>query len=160
MAHDKGDRVLARLVPRQISFLVGKTHQAGFTLIEVLIALIVLALAFSASYLTMSSTARQLLILEDKTAATWVGLNVIARAQLGVISLPQTNGNVNGQEQMLNQNWFWKLALLTSPDVNVLQLMVEVAKSSSLPSSVQLTGYMVNPASGNRVNPAAGNTAS
>jgi general secretion pathway protein I len=119
--------------------------QLGFTLLEVLIALMILAIAFSSSYFVMSETARHLIILQDKTAATWVGMNVIARAQLGVITLPPTNGNTRGQEKMLNKDWLWKLTLLNTPDTHVSQLIVEVSKLSNASSStVKLIGY-INP---------------
>ncbi len=116
----------------------------GFTLLEVLIALVILALAFSTSYLTISSTVRHLIDLQDKTAAGWVGLNVIANAQLGAITVPKNSGSINGSEKMFHSDWNWTLALFPTPDANVSQMTVKVSKSTRSSTTIEITGYLSN----------------
>lgn len=118
--------------------------QSGFTLLEVLIALVILALAFSASYLSISSTTRHLIALQDKTAAEWIGLNVIANTQLGIITVPQNSGSTNGSDKMFDSDWNWKLTVFSTQDVNVSQMTVDVSKSNSSSTVIEITGYLLN----------------
>jgi len=119
-----------------------KSH-FGFTLLEVLIALVILALAFSTAFVLLSATSRHLLSIQDKTGATWVGLNVIAKAQLGMISITQTNTNTNGIDKMFDLNWKWNLNAYPTANANVLRMTVNVQKENAKGNIVQLTGYLV-----------------
>lgn len=117
-------------------------HSCGFTLLEVLIALVILALAFSTAFFSLSSTSRNLLAIQDKTAATWVGLNVIARAQVGMISLMNYNNKIEGKDKMLGSSWEWNLAAYPTANANVLRMTVNVKKENANGIAAQLTGYL------------------
>jgi len=116
--------------------------QTGFTLLEVLIALVILALAFTASFLALSSSARHLLSLQDKTAAQWVGLNVISRAQLGIMQVPQGSGSTTGTDKMFNKDWSWQLSVSPTPDTNTSRIDVTVGKGNNQSGVTSLTGYL------------------
>lgn len=116
--------------------------EPGFTLLEVLIALVILALAFTTSFMALSASARHLLSLQDKTAAQWVGLNVIARAQLGIMQVPQGSGTTSGTDKMFDSDWSWMLSVTPTPDVNTSRLIVSVGKGARQSGEVTLTGYM------------------
>lgn len=101
----------------------------GFTLMEVLVALVILSVSFTAIYSGLSTNARALVYLQDKTAANWVALNVIAKYQLRWLPLQSINQHANGTEKMFHQTWYWnaKLSATTSP--RVLLISVGVRKS-------------------------------
>jgi general secretion pathway protein I len=115
---------------------------SGFTLLEVLIALVILALAFTTSFLSLSSSARHLLALQEKTAAEWVGMNVIARAQLGLMQVPQGSGTTTGTDKMFGSSWSWALSITPTPDVNTSQMKVSVGKGENQSGLITLTGYL------------------
>jgi general secretion pathway protein I len=70
----------------------------GFTLVEVLVALVVVALGLAALMVAVQGAARTSGYLRDKTLAQWVALNRIAEVRLMVGQLAtQTNGQTNGQ---------------------------------------------------------------
>jgi general secretion pathway protein I len=54
----------------------------GFTLVEVLVALIVVAMGLAALMVAVSSTARTSGFLRDKTLAQWIALNRISEVRL------------------------------------------------------------------------------
>jgi general secretion pathway protein I len=116
--------------------------QFGFTLLEVLIAMVILALAFTTSFLALSSSARNLLSLQDKTAADWVGLNVIARAQTGIMQVPKGSGTTSGTDKMFAADWSWKLVINPTADKNTAMMTVTVGKGSQQSGTVTLTGYL------------------
>jgi len=116
--------------------------ESGFTLLEVLIALVILALAFTTSFLALSASARNLLSLQDKTAAEWVGLNVIAKAQLGIMQVPQGSGSVSGTDKMFDADWSWTLSVYPTADISTSRLSVNVGKGSNQAGMLTLTGYL------------------
>lgn len=111
---------------------------AGFTLLEVLVALVMIATAFTAIYLALSTATRNQSAIFNKTAATWVGLNVIAEVQLG------NAGQTSGTATMLNMPWHWQYVIRNTPDANVNQITVAVSAENTKDPVIQLTGYLLN----------------
>ena len=111
----------------------------GFTLLEVMVALVMIAIAFSAIYLSLSTSTRTQSALQDKTAANWVGLNVIARKQIGVIPNQQSNG----QERMLLENWKWESKTEKTANASIMTIEVKVSKEKG-PVAAHLIGYLIN----------------
>jgi general secretion pathway protein I len=56
----------------------------GFTLVEVLVALMVVVIGLAALLITVSSTARTSAFLRDKTVAQWIALNRITEVRLNI----------------------------------------------------------------------------
>ena len=56
----------------------------GFTLVEVLVALVIVAMALAALMITVSSTARTSGYLRDKTVAQWIALNRLTEVRLNL----------------------------------------------------------------------------
>lgn len=124
-------------------------HQAAFTLIEVLAALLVLSIAMVAWQLRMSQNLDSASYLRDKTVASWVALNQlellrIARRRGGTAPLAGLQGSVT----MAGTTWYWALAPQPTPGamqdgalvpvtVGVSAENVEAARSAPL---VTLTG--------------------
>ncbi len=96
----------------------------GFTLIEVLVALAVLAIALSAIIKTMSTNTLNSIYLRDRTLAQWVALNKITELQLGP-NWPNP-GTSDGSTVMGNHEWFWEAEIKTTPDVDVDTITLRV----------------------------------
>ncbi|HEX4153135.1 MAG TPA: type II secretion system minor pseudopilin GspI [Steroidobacteraceae bacterium] len=64
-----------------------RPHDDGFTLVEVLVALVVVAIGLMALMMTVSGTARTSGYLRDKTLAEWIALNRLAEVRLTVSKL-------------------------------------------------------------------------
>jgi len=61
----------------------------GFTLVEVLVALMVVAMGLAALMVAVSGTARTSGYLRDKTLAQWMALNRISEVRLNLIKFGQ-----------------------------------------------------------------------
>jgi general secretion pathway protein I len=59
-----------------------RSSSAGFTLVEVLVALVVVAIGLAALMLAVSGTARTSGYLRDKAIAQWIGLNRLTEVRL------------------------------------------------------------------------------
>jgi general secretion pathway protein I len=70
--------------------------QRGFTLVEVLVALVVVAIGLSALMMAVSGTARTSGYLRDKTLAQWIALNRLTEVRLTVNKVAQNATTVGG----------------------------------------------------------------
>jgi general secretion pathway protein I len=104
-------------MPRRVS------TQHGFTLLEVLAALTILAIALAAIIGTASNQALNTAHLRDKTLAHWVAMNKIAEMQI-TAEWP-AKGKKRGEEAMGIHEWHWVRTVSETPDARVR--LVEVA---------------------------------
>lgn len=98
----------------------------GFTLLEVLVALAVLAIALTAAIELGTRNADNAARLEDKTLAHWVAMNRVAELQLS--SPAPAPGVQQGVETMLGRDWYWRDRVETTADAAVRRLSVEVRR--------------------------------
>jgi general secretion pathway protein I len=120
----------------------------GFTLIEVMVALAVLAIALSAVTKGVSQNTANLAYLRDRTLAHWVAMNKIAELQIRR-DWPGP-GATQGTSDMAGREWQWMATVKDTPDADVRLLEVEVsAKTSagrdSQPPLTHLLGYLGKP---------------
>lgn len=100
---------------------------AGFTLLEVLAALLVLGVALTAWQLRMAQNLDGAAYLRDKTVATWVALN-----QLELLRIAQRRGNarmpgeLQGSVTMAGATWYWVLAPQTAQGLGSNDAVVPV----------------------------------
>ncbi|WP_339671095.1 type II secretion system minor pseudopilin GspI [Dasania marina] len=104
------------------------TKQRGFTLIEVMVALFIVATAVSALMLKMMSLVDDTIYLDQKTVAQWVALNQI---ELQRISNKNSNtvlkDEKSGQEEMANRTWYWKIKPIKTANQGFIQMQVSVS---------------------------------
>lgn len=110
-------------------------NQRGFTLVEVLIALLIVSIAFSAILFSVNQNVRTELRLEEKIAAMWVTEDVISRAQLGLLKAN------NGVQASLNKEWGWQLRTRATQNAYVQEIEVTILDPQKNTISVS-TGYI------------------
>jgi general secretion pathway protein I len=81
-------------------------RQTGFTLLEVLIALAIVAMSVGALLGTVSSSASNVIYLKEKTLAEWVALNRVTEVRIAQ-SMP-TEGRRMGNTVMAGMRWEWE----------------------------------------------------
>jgi general secretion pathway protein I len=88
----------------------GAKRAAGFTLIEVVVALAIVVIGMAALLGALSSSASTVMYLRDKTFAQWVGLNQIATTRLTAQSQnqPPQSGDSNGDVDFAGRKWHWR----------------------------------------------------
>ncbi len=110
------------------------TKNKGFTLIEILVALVIVAIAFFAIFLTASRSVRQFDIIQQKNYAEWVANNIMNEALLNMIAIPSS-----GQQQVFNSNFQWQIADEKTQFHQIKALTVTVSNHQT--TLFQLTSY-------------------
>jgi len=85
---------------------VRRARRRGFTLIEVLVALAIVAIGMAAVMGALTSSANTLSYLRDKTLAQWVALNQIASLRLS--GQQPSTGNTDGDSDFAGRSWHWR----------------------------------------------------
>ena len=118
----------------------------GFTLLEVLIALAVLALAMGAVIKATSDYTGNTSYLRDRTMAMWVARNVLVQFQINNEWL--SVGERKGTEEMGNQEWRWLAQVSQTEEAELRRLDVKVytldSDDDDHPVSV-LSGFLRKP---------------
>ncbi|HEC15839.1 MAG TPA: type II secretion system protein GspI [Sedimenticola sp.] len=113
---------------------------AGFSLMEVLVALAVLAIAMAALVKAAGGFSANQAYLENKTIAHWVAMNQLAAQR--VADPPPSAGSRQGEEEMAGRTWQWSLQLSRTADSDVLRGVVEVRRENDETVYARLTGYV------------------
>lgn len=106
----------------------------GFTLLEVLIALAVLAIALGAITQAIGHTTANVAYLKDKTFAHWVAMNQVAELQANQAFPPL--GTEKGSEVMGSHEWHWQRNVNKTPGREEIsnrsrQIIVEVRRKKN-----------------------------
>ena len=123
-----------------------RRRDAGFTLLEVLIALAVLALSMGAIIKATSDYTNNQSYLRDRTFAMWVARNVLVQFQIEK-EWPNV-GERKGTRDMGNREWRWLAVISQTEEPELRRLDVKVfpieSDDDESPLSV-LSGFLVQP---------------
>jgi general secretion pathway protein I len=117
----------------------------GFTLVEVLVALVIVALGMSALLGTMGSSADTAAYLRDKTFAQWIALNHLAEVRLA--QNPPSKGTSDGEVEYAGRRWRWSQEVSALDFPGMLRVDVKVQQSDTpagkdAPWMAQATGVL------------------
>ncbi len=103
-----------------------RTHlqQAGFTLLEVLVALAILAIVMGALIKVTDSYAFNAGYLQEKTLAQWIAENKAIEYQLKQ-DFPAV-GSKEGETEMAEVEWQWRVKVSNTDDKRLRRLDISV----------------------------------
>jgi general secretion pathway protein I len=107
------------------------THSSrakGFTLLEVLVALAIVAMGMAALMAALSSAADSSIYLRDKTFAEWVALNRIEEVRLA-LQRP-SKGKSDGDVDFAGIKWKWEQEILETEVKGIMRIDVRVKPAS------------------------------
>ncbi|HYW93901.1 MAG TPA: type II secretion system minor pseudopilin GspI [Gammaproteobacteria bacterium] len=118
-----------------------RSASEGFTLIEVMIALAVIAIAMGAIVAVSSQFTRTADYLRQKTFASWVAEN--AYAQIADHDPWPSIGQQHGRQKMAGQEWRWTADVSGTPDADLRRIDIHVSPADSPKGRVAtLTGFL------------------
>jgi general secretion pathway protein I len=135
----------------------------GFTLVEVLVALVVVAIGLAALMVAVSSTARSSGALRDKTLAQWMALNRLTEVRLNLVKFGQNTDT--GELDFANRTWHYDTRYFDTSIATMKRVVVRVyagdlkSKGNPLAESTGFLGTALAPRGGSNVDWTVGSTA-
>ena len=120
-----------------------RTRAPGFTLIEVLVALAIVAVALSAGMRALAQGADGASSLKARTLALWVAENRLARAQLDLSAQGATVAS--GDETQAGMTLAWRQTIGTTPNPAFRRIEIVVTEPGRPDYALaRLVGYLPN----------------
>lgn len=121
------------------------THKTvGFTLIEVLLALMIIAIALTALVRSTSQNVVGTVHIKDKAVSHWIAMQGVTMIQLGLIDIVP-NQEITKVTRMLNQRWYWRVKLTPTPLTHVLKITISTSQKQSGPFHETLIAFRYTP---------------
>jgi len=124
--------------------LLSVNSRRGFTLIEILVALAIIAVALTAVVAETGQHLGSAVHMRDRTFAHWVAMNRVAEAHIA--GTWPAAGTSNGTAVMADREWFWAMKVSETPDDTIRRIDVEVRadKKQSRPDATAIA-YLEKP---------------
>lgn len=119
------------------------SRSAGFTLVEVMVALAIAALALSAVAASISQMVDAATTIQQRTYASWIGQNRITEMRLENV-IPEVSTS-NGEVRFAEIDWTWSATISETGVENLFRLDVEVSLAGSSDVIRTVTGFVGEP---------------
>lgn len=118
-------------------------NHSGFTLLEVLVALLVLGFALAAVIQSVASQADNTAYLRQKTLAHWVAQNRLTEMRIQAAWATEEEKDT---VEMGGRTWHWrsKIEETPDPDLRRVEIFVTVSEDEELPLA-HLIGFLGKP---------------
>lgn len=130
-----------------------EARQRGFTLIEVMLALVIVATAVPALLLTLDQQIDGTVHIRDRSLAQIIAANRLAELRLAqrADSVEGLRGELRGSEEMLDRTWYWRMVTTATevPGFSRVELQVRTTENENRPSLHTLVAYIASAAQEN-----------
>ena len=120
--------------------MIRRARAAGFTLIEVLVALAILAIAMAAIVTGIGRYSGDAGRMREMTLGLWVAHNRLTEIELQP-GWPEV-GTSDGELEMAGREWRWDVTVAETPDPRVRRVNILVRVGKSEDTVADLTSYL------------------
>lgn len=117
--------------------------ERGFTLIEVMVSLAIVALALTAIAASMNQMIEAATTMRDRTYASWIAQNKITELRLAT-SVPEVS-TTTGELDYGNNRWSWRAVVSETGIENFMRVDVSVSYADSDYIVRTVTGFVGEP---------------
>jgi general secretion pathway protein I len=120
-------------------------HKAsGFTLIEVLLALTIIAVALTALLKAIAQNVEHTQRIKEKTISHWVAMQGVAMVQLGLLQINQSQESTQ-DTTMLGEHRFWRAKTSATPIKSIQLITISVSTEKAGPFREELHAFRYVP---------------
>lgn len=116
---------------------------AGFTLIEVMVALAVASLSLAAVAASIGQMADAASVMQERTFASWIAQNKITELRL-TNTLPEVS-TTSGEVEYAGLEWAWRATISETGVENLFRIDVEVSFAGSDDIVRTVSGFIGEP---------------
>lgn len=116
----------------------------GFTLIEVLLALMIIAIGLTTLLKTMAQNIHSTQHLKDKSVQHIVAMSALADIQSNTVPA-SLNHEITRTTLILGHTWYWRAKVIATPVKSMQQITVSASPKQTGPFTNQLIGYRYAP---------------
>ena len=120
-----------------------RRRHRGFTLVEVMVALAIIALSLTAIAAKMSRMIDTSNSMRERTYASWIAQNKITELRLANV-IPEVSTS-SGDIDYANQTWRWRAVVSESGIENLFRVDVEVLYADGDAVIRKVTGFIGEP---------------
>lgn len=117
--------------------------RSGFTLIEVMVALVIVSLALTAVTASMNQMIDAAESMRNRTYASWIAQNRITELRLA-FATPDV-GTSSGEVEYANTDWSWRASVSETGVDDLYRIDVEVSFAGSDDAIRTVTGFVGPP---------------
>jgi len=115
----------------------------GFTLIEVMVALVIVSLALAGVAASMGQMIDTANTMRDRTFASWIAQNKIAEMRIAGV-MPEV-GESSGEVDYANMTWAWTADVSETGVENLMKVDVTVSYAGFDDTVRKVTGFIGEP---------------
>lgn len=112
----------------------------GFMLLEVMLAVVFLALALGAAIFSTGRFAANAGVLREKTVALWVAHNRLT--EIGLEPAWPSIGKSDGDVTMAGAEWRWEVEVIETPDPRVRRVNIGVRPKDGKSEAARLSAFL------------------
>ena len=116
------------------------SRSRGFMLLEVMLAVLFLAVALAAGIFSTGRYAANAAVLREKTVALWVAHNRLT--EIGLQPTWPQLGKSDGDVTMAGVDWRWEVEVIETPDPRVRRVNIGVRPQDARSESARLSSFL------------------
>lgn len=122
----------------------GSRRANGFTLIEAVVALLIVSLGMTAVFMQLNQYATGSIYLQEKTIASWIGSNVITELSVGA-DWPETGHTELDEFEFASREWFVTIDVTETEIENLRRADVDVALADRPERVIHTVSGLIEP---------------